>query len=52
LSEIRTDELAFNLQEAYSLLLADGIELSGDAVWELMRRTDGGPQACILQRSL
>jgi LuxR family maltose regulon positive regulatory protein len=48
LSEIRADELAFNVQEASSLLLADDIELSSDAVWELMRRTEGWPAGLYL----
>jgi LuxR family maltose regulon positive regulatory protein len=39
LSEIRAEDLAFNLQEASSLLIADGVELSSDATSELMRRT-------------
>ena len=48
LSEIRADDLAFNVQEASSLLVADGIELSSDAVWELMRRTEGWPAGLYL----
>ena len=43
LSEIRADELAFNTHEASSLLVADGIRLSSDSVWDLMRRTEGWP---------
>jgi LuxR family maltose regulon positive regulatory protein len=45
LLEIRADDLAFNVQEASSLLAVDGIELSSHAVWELRRRTEGGPRA-------
>ena len=48
LSEIRADDLAFNVQEASSLLVADGIELSSDSVWELMRRTEGWPAGLYL----
>lgn len=48
LLEIRADDLAFNVQEASSLLAVDGIELSSDAVWELMRRTEGWPAGLYL----
>jgi LuxR family transcriptional regulator, maltose regulon positive regulatory protein len=48
LSEIRADDLAFNAQEASSLLVADGVQLSSDAVSELMRRTEGWPAGLYL----
>ena len=48
LSEIRADDLAFNVHEASSLLVSDGIQLSSDAVWELMRRTEGWPAGLYL----
>ena len=48
LSEIRADDLAFNVQEASSLLVADGVELSSVAVSELMHRTEGWPAGLYL----
>jgi ATP/maltotriose-dependent transcriptional regulator MalT len=48
LSEIRAEDLAFNLQEASSLLVADGVQLSSDATSELMRRTEGWPAGLYL----
>ena len=48
LSEIRADELAFNVQEASSLLVIDGIQLTNGAVSELMRRTEGWPAGLYL----
>jgi LuxR family maltose regulon positive regulatory protein len=48
LSEIRADDLAFNLKEASSLLVADGVQLSSDATSELMRRTEGWPAGLYL----
>ena len=48
LSEIRAEELAFNAQEASSLLVADGIQLSSDAVRELIHRTEGWPAGLYL----
>jgi ATP/maltotriose-dependent transcriptional regulator MalT len=48
LSEIRADELAFTSQEALALLASDGVQLSSDAVSELMRRTEGWPAGLYL----
>jgi LuxR family maltose regulon positive regulatory protein len=48
LSEIRADDLAFNFQEASTLLVSDGIELSREAVSELMQRTEGWPAGLYL----
>jgi LuxR family maltose regulon positive regulatory protein len=48
LSEIRADHLAFNSDEASSLLVADGVQLSGDGLSELMRRTEGWPAGLYL----
>jgi LuxR family maltose regulon positive regulatory protein len=48
LSEIRADDLAFNVQEASSLLVIDGIQLTNGAVSELMRRTEGWPAGLYL----
>jgi LuxR family transcriptional regulator, maltose regulon positive regulatory protein len=48
LSEIRADDLAFNPEEASSLLIADGVQLSGDGLSELMRRTEGWPAGLYL----
>jgi LuxR family transcriptional regulator, maltose regulon positive regulatory protein len=48
LSEIRADDLAFNLQEASTLFVADGVELSSEAVSELMERTEGWPAGLYL----
>jgi len=48
LSEIRADDLAFNFQEASTLLVSDGIELSREAVSELMHRTEGWPAGLYL----
>jgi LuxR family maltose regulon positive regulatory protein len=48
LSEIRADDLAFNSDEASSLLVADGVQLSGDGLSELMRRTEGWPAGLYL----
>jgi LuxR family maltose regulon positive regulatory protein len=48
LSEIRADDLAFNVQEASSLLVADGVQLSSVAVSELMHRTEGWPAGLYL----
>jgi LuxR family maltose regulon positive regulatory protein len=48
LSEIRADDLAFNTTEAYSLLAADGVQLSDDAMSELMLRTEGWPAGLYL----
>jgi LuxR family maltose regulon positive regulatory protein len=48
LLEIRADDLAFNSEEASSLLVADGVHLSGDGLSELMRRTEGWPAGLYL----
>jgi LuxR family transcriptional regulator, maltose regulon positive regulatory protein len=48
LAEIRAEDLAFNLQEASSLLVADGVQLSSNAVAELMDRTEGWPAGLYL----
>ncbi len=48
LSEIRADKLAFDLDEASSLLVADGVQLSTDGLSELMRRTEGWPAGLYL----
>jgi LuxR family maltose regulon positive regulatory protein len=48
LSEIRADDLAFNSDEASSLLVADGVQLSGDGLSELIRRTEGWPAGLYL----
>jgi ATP/maltotriose-dependent transcriptional regulator MalT len=48
LSEIRADDLAFNSDEASSLLIADGVLLSADGLSELMRRTEGWPAGLYL----
>jgi LuxR family maltose regulon positive regulatory protein len=48
LSEIRADELAFNTQEASALLVSDGVQLSSEAVSELMQRTEGWPAGLYL----
>ena len=48
LAEIRADDLAFTTAEAFSLLVADGVQLSDDTVSELMRRTEGWPAGLYL----
>jgi LuxR family maltose regulon positive regulatory protein len=48
LSEIRADDLAFNSDEASSLLVADGVQLPSDGLSELMRRTEGWPAGLYL----
>lgn len=48
LSEIRADVLAFNIVEASTLLVSDGVELSSEAVSELMQRTEGWPAGLYL----
>lgn len=48
LSEIRADHLAFDVHEASALLASDSVELSRDAVSELMRRTEGWPAGLYL----
>jgi LuxR family transcriptional regulator, maltose regulon positive regulatory protein len=48
LSEIRADDLAFNVEEASSLLSSDRVQLPTDAVSELMRRTEGWPAGLYL----
>jgi ATP/maltotriose-dependent transcriptional regulator MalT len=48
LSEIRAEDLAFNLEEASSLLVADGVQLSTDGLSELMGRTEGWPAGLYL----
>jgi LuxR family maltose regulon positive regulatory protein len=48
LAEIRADDLAFSTDEASSLLVADGVQLSGDGLSELMRRTEGWPAGLYL----
>ena len=48
LSEIRAEDLAFNLEEASSLFDADGVHLSTDGLAELMRRTEGWPAGLYL----
>jgi LuxR family maltose regulon positive regulatory protein len=47
LSEIRADDLAFNLEEASSLL-SHHVRLSTEAVSELMHRTEGWPAGLYL----
>jgi LuxR family maltose regulon positive regulatory protein len=48
LSEIRADDLAFDVAEAVSLLASDGVTLSTESMWELMRRTEGWPAGLYL----
>jgi ATP/maltotriose-dependent transcriptional regulator MalT len=48
LSEIRADDLAFNVEEASALLASDSIDLSSDTVLQLMRRTEGWPAGLYL----
>jgi LuxR family transcriptional regulator, maltose regulon positive regulatory protein len=48
LSEIRADNLAFDVQEASEVLASDEVQLSNEAVWELMRRTEGWPAGLYL----
>ena len=48
LSEIRAEELAFNLEEASSLFVADSVQLSTDGLSELMGRTEGWPAGLYL----
>jgi LuxR family transcriptional regulator, maltose regulon positive regulatory protein len=48
LLEIRADDLAFNSEEASSLLVADRVQLAGDDLLELMRRTEGWPAGLYL----
>jgi LuxR family maltose regulon positive regulatory protein len=48
LSEIRADDLAFDVAEAVSLLASDGVKLSTESMWELMRRTEGWPAGLYL----
>jgi LuxR family maltose regulon positive regulatory protein len=48
LSEIRAEDLAFNTDEAASLLDADDVQLSRDGLSELMRRTEGWPAGLYL----
>ncbi|HEX7210596.1 MAG TPA: LuxR C-terminal-related transcriptional regulator, partial [Propionibacteriaceae bacterium] len=48
LSEIRADDLAFDVAEAVSLLASDGVRLSTESMWELMRRTEGWPAGLYL----
>ncbi|HEX7210460.1 MAG TPA: hypothetical protein VF241_06045, partial [Propionibacteriaceae bacterium] len=48
LSEIRADALAFDVAEAVSLLASDGVTLSTESMWELMRRTEGWPAGLYL----
>jgi LuxR family maltose regulon positive regulatory protein len=48
LSEIRADDLAFNTREASALLVSDGVQLSSEAVSELMQRTEGWPAGLYL----
>jgi LuxR family transcriptional regulator, maltose regulon positive regulatory protein len=48
LSEIRADALAFNIVEASTLLVSDGVQLSSEAVFELMQRTEGWPAGLYL----
>jgi LuxR family transcriptional regulator, maltose regulon positive regulatory protein len=48
LSEIRADDLAFNVEEVSSLLSSDRVQLSTDAVSELMHRTEGWPAGLYL----
>jgi LuxR family maltose regulon positive regulatory protein len=48
LSEIRADHLAFDVSEASSLLVSDRVQLSGNAVSELMSRTEGWPAGLYL----
>jgi LuxR family maltose regulon positive regulatory protein len=49
LSEIRAEDLAFNMEEASSLL-SDGVRLSSDVVSELIDRTEGWPAGLYLAR--
>ena len=48
LSEIRADNLAFDLQEASEVLASDDVQLSTEAIGELMRRTEGWPAGLYL----
>jgi LuxR family transcriptional regulator, maltose regulon positive regulatory protein len=48
LSEIRADSLAFNIVEASTLLVSDGVQLPSEAVFELMQRTEGWPAGLYL----
>jgi ATP/maltotriose-dependent transcriptional regulator MalT len=48
LTEIRAQELAFTVDEAYELLVREGIELSGESVELLVERTEGWPAGLYL----
>ena len=48
LTEIRTRELAFTVEEAYELMAREGIELSGESVELLVERTEGWPAGLYL----
>ncbi len=50
LTEIRADDLAFNIEEASALLHADRVELSSAAASELMHRTEGWPAGLYLAK--
>ena len=48
LTEIRSRELAFTVEEAHELLVREGIELSGESVELLVERTEGWPAGLYL----
>ena len=48
LTEIRARELAFTIDEALELILAEGIALSGESVELLVERTEGWPAGLYL----
>jgi ATP/maltotriose-dependent transcriptional regulator MalT len=48
LAEIRADDLAFNECETANLLAMEGVQLSSDAVAQLMLRTEGWPAGLYL----
>lgn len=48
LAELRAEDLAFTAQEATQLLAREGVQLSADALSQLMERTEGWPAALYL----
>ena len=48
LAEIRADDLRFSAEEAYSLLAAEHVRLSDDALSLLVQRTEGWPAGLYL----
>jgi LuxR family maltose regulon positive regulatory protein len=48
LTELRTRELAFTVDETHELMVSEGIELSGEGVELLVERTEGWPAGLYL----